>query len=161
MTMCGYVLPVLFMTILLLYQVYYYVWLCTINTISTLYYSVFVCVTMCYHVLLLYVLLCTTMFDHVWICITVYDYVWPSTRFVLVHALRRPPLNRRGQEKNKRIWWSGWSETTLPSGGECETYKEKRDGLEEEMREIDESDMEEFGTLDSSEKMIVYYLETR
>ena len=38
--------------------------------------------------------------------------------------------------------------------GECEIYKEERDVLEEEMREIDECDMEEFGTLDSSEKTI-------
>ena len=28
--------------------------------------------------------------------------------------------------------------------GECEVYKEERDALEEEMREIDECDMEEF-----------------
>ena len=33
-------------------------------------------------------------------------------------------------------------------------YKEERDVLEEEMREIDECDMEEFDTLDSSEKTI-------
>ena len=33
-------------------------------------------------------------------------------------------------------------------------YKEERDMLEEEMREIDECDMEEFGTLDSSEATI-------
>ena len=37
--------------------------------------------------------------------------------------------------------------------GECETYKEERDVLED-MREIDESDVEEFDTLDSSEKTI-------
>ena len=37
--------------------------------------------------------------------------------------------------------------------GECEMYKEERDVLEE-MREIDECDMERFGTLDSSEKTI-------
>ena len=34
-------------------------------------------------------------------------------------------------------------------------YKEERDVLEEEIREIDECDMEEFDTLDSSEKTIV------
>ena len=33
-------------------------------------------------------------------------------------------------------------------------YKEQRDVLEEEMREIDDWEMEEFGTLDSSEKTI-------
>ena len=33
-------------------------------------------------------------------------------------------------------------------------YKEERAVLGEEMREIDECDMEEFGTLDSSEKTI-------
>ena len=36
--------------------------------------------------------------------------------------------------------------------GECEIYKEERDVLEE-VRKIDECDMEKFGTLDSSEKM--------
>ena len=39
--------------------------------------------------------------------------------------------------------------------GECEMYKEERDVLRvEEMREIDECDMDQFGTLDSSEKTI-------
>ena len=38
--------------------------------------------------------------------------------------------------------------------GECEMYKEQRDVLEEEMREIDECDVEDFGTLDSSENTI-------
>ena len=33
-------------------------------------------------------------------------------------------------------------------------YKEERDVLEEEMREIDECNMEEFDTLDSGEKTI-------
>ena len=33
-------------------------------------------------------------------------------------------------------------------------HKEKRDVLEEEVREIDERDMEEFGTLDSGEKTV-------
>ena len=37
--------------------------------------------------------------------------------------------------------------------GECEIYKEKRDVLEE-MRKIDEFEMENFGTLDSSKKRI-------
>jgi len=37
--------------------------------------------------------------------------------------------------------------------GECETCKKERYVLEQEMREIDERDMEEFSTLDS-EKMI-------
>ena len=36
--------------------------------------------------------------------------------------------------------------------GECEIYKDERDVLE--MRKIDECDMEEFGTLDSSEETI-------
>ena len=31
--------------------------------------------------------------------------------------------------------------------GECEVYKEERDVLEEDTREIDECDMEEFDTL--------------
>ena len=35
--------------------------------------------------------------------------------------------------------------------GECEMYKEERDVLDE-MREIDECDMEKFGTRGSSEK---------
>ena len=39
--------------------------------------------------------------------------------------------------------------------GECKMYKEERDAPKE-MREIDESDMEEFGTLDSSEKTIAF-----
>ena len=38
--------------------------------------------------------------------------------------------------------------------GECEIYKEERDILEE-MRKINECDMEEFGRLESSEKTIV------
>ena len=37
---------------------------------------------------------------------------------------------------------------------ECEIYKEERGVLKEEMREIDQCDMEEFATLDSSEKTI-------
>ena len=37
--------------------------------------------------------------------------------------------------------------------GECEIYKEERDVLQE-MRKIDECDMETFGTLDGSEKTI-------
>ena len=37
--------------------------------------------------------------------------------------------------------------------GECEIYKEERDLLQG-MREIDQCDMEKFGTLDSSEKTI-------
>ena len=37
---------------------------------------------------------------------------------------------------------------------ESEMYKEERGVLEEETREIDEHDMEEFGTLDGSEKTI-------
>ena len=35
---------------------------------------------------------------------------------------------------------------------ECEMYKEERDVLKEEMREIDDCDMEGFGTLDSSDE---------
>ena len=35
--------------------------------------------------------------------------------------------------------------------GECEIHKEERDALEE-MRKMDECDMEKFGTRDSSEK---------
>ena len=42
--------------------------------------------------------------------------------------------------------------------GEGEIYKEERDALEEEMREIYEHDTEEFGTLDNSEKMIATLL---
>ena len=38
--------------------------------------------------------------------------------------------------------------------GECEMYKEEQDVLEAEMRAIDDCDMEDFGTLDSSEKTI-------
>ena len=38
--------------------------------------------------------------------------------------------------------------------GEREMYKEERDVLEEEMRTIDECDVEKFDTLDSSEKTI-------
>ena len=38
--------------------------------------------------------------------------------------------------------------------GECETYKEERDALEEEMRKSDVCDMEEIGGLESSEKTI-------
>ena len=38
--------------------------------------------------------------------------------------------------------------------GKCETYMEERDVLEE-MRNIDECDMEKFGTLDRSDKAIV------
>ena len=45
-----------------------------------------------------------------------------------------------------------WSRTHIV--GECEMCKEERDVLEEEMREVCERDMEEFGTLDSSEKNI-------
>ena len=38
-------------------------------------------------------------------------------------------------------------ESRTPIVGECEVYKEERDVLEEEMmREMDECDMEEFGT---------------
>ena len=38
--------------------------------------------------------------------------------------------------------------------GECETYKEGRDVLKEEMRTVDEGDTEKFGTLDSSGETI-------
>ena len=38
--------------------------------------------------------------------------------------------------------------------GGCGMYKEGRDVVEEKMGEIDEYDMEEFGTLDSSENTI-------
>ena len=38
--------------------------------------------------------------------------------------------------------------------GECDIYKEERDVLEGDMRKIDECDMENFVTLDSSEKTI-------
>ena len=38
--------------------------------------------------------------------------------------------------------------------GECEIYKEERDVLEEEMRKLDECDMEEFARLEISEKTI-------
>ena len=38
--------------------------------------------------------------------------------------------------------------------GECETFKEERDVLEEKLREVDEYDMEEFNKLDSSERTI-------
>ena len=38
--------------------------------------------------------------------------------------------------------------------GECEIYKEKRNVLEEEMRKLDDCDMEEFGRLESSDKTI-------
>ena len=38
--------------------------------------------------------------------------------------------------------------------GECEIYKEERDVLEEEIRKLDECDMEEFGRLESGEKTI-------
>ena len=38
--------------------------------------------------------------------------------------------------------------------GECETDKEERDALEEEMRKSGVCDMEEFGSLESSEKTI-------
>ena len=38
--------------------------------------------------------------------------------------------------------------------GQCDMYKEERVVLKEEMREIDECDLEEFGTLDSSDKPI-------
>ena len=45
-----------------------------------------------------------------------------------------------------------WSRTHIV--GECELYKEERDVMEEEMRKIEERDMEKFGTLDSREKTI-------
>ena len=38
--------------------------------------------------------------------------------------------------------------------GECETHKEERDALEEEMRKLDVCDMEKLGKLESSEKTI-------
>ena len=38
--------------------------------------------------------------------------------------------------------------------GECEIYKEKLNVLEEEMRKLDDCDMEEFGRLESSDKTI-------
>ena len=38
--------------------------------------------------------------------------------------------------------------------GECETYKEDREALEEEIRKLDVCDMEEFGRLESSDKTI-------
>ena len=46
------------------------------------------------------------------------------------------------------------SRTPIRVAGECEMYKEER-GVLEEMRGIDECGMEEFDTLDSSEKTIV------
>ena len=36
--------------------------------------------------------------------------------------------------------------------GECEIHEKERDVLEEDMKKIDECDMEKFGTLDNSEK---------
>ena len=45
-------------------------------------------------------------------------------------------------------------ESRTHTGGECEIYKEKRDVLEEEMRKLDECDMEELGRLEISEKTI-------
>ena len=50
--------------------------------------------------------------------------------------------------------------------GECETYKEERDAaVEEELSKLDVCDMEEFGTLENSEKSIAilgdrWWLET-
>ena len=38
--------------------------------------------------------------------------------------------------------------------GECELYKEERTVLENEIQRIGVCDMEKFGTLDSSDKMI-------
>ena len=48
------------------------------------------------------------------------------------------------------LWQSDKSRTRIV--GECELYEEERDVVE--MRNIDECDMEKFGTLESSEKMI-------
>ena len=40
-----------------------------------------------------------------------------------------------------------WQSITSSIVGECKKYKEERDVLEEETREIDEGDKAEFGTL--------------
>ncbi|MEP4902191.1 MAG: hypothetical protein ABJX82_10360, partial [Paracoccaceae bacterium] len=45
-------------------------------------------------------------------------------------------------------------ESRAHKGGECEMYKKERKMFKEEMRKIDESDMEKFDTLDSREKAI-------
>ena len=45
--------------------------------------------------------------------------------------------------------WQSNSRTHIV--GECEIYKEEQDVLQENMRGLDEYDMEEFDTLDSSD----------
>ena len=45
--------------------------------------------------------------------------------------------------------------------GTCGMYKEERDVLEEGMREVDKCNMEEFGTLDSSDETIAILGDTR
>ena len=68
---------------------------------------------------------------------------------------RRYTSSREEEEVDAQMCPCGKAiESRIHIVGECERYKEERDVLEEEMRKIDECDMEQFGTLNSSEKTI-------
>ena len=70
---------------------------------------------------------------------------------------RKRYTSNREEEVDAQMFPCGEAiESRTHVAGECEIYKEERDVLEEEMREIDkcECDMEQFGTLNCSENTI-------
>ena len=52
------------------------------------------------------------------------------------------------------VWHNTTAESRTPIVGKCEICKEEWDVLEEELRKLDERDMEEFGRRGSSVKTI-------
>ena len=62
-------------------------------------------------------------------------------------ARKRCTISREEEEIDAQIFPCSKSIERIHKVGECEMYKEERDLLEEEMREIDECDVEKFGTL--------------
>ena len=69
--------------------------------------------------------------------------------------IRKRYTSSREQEIDTQMYPCGKAtESGTHIVGECEIYKGERDVLGEEMRVIDECDMEEFDTLDSSERTI-------
>ena len=70
-------------------------------------------------------------------------------------ARKRYTSSREEEEIDAQMFPCGKAkESRTHLVGECGAYKEERDVLEEEMRNIEECDMEKFGTLGSREKTI-------
>ena len=68
-------------------------------------------------------------------------------------ARKKCASSREGEELAQMCPFGKAVESRAHIVGECEIHKEERDALEE-MRKMDECDMEKFGTLHSSEKTI-------